>query len=178
MTDLAIPYRSWRTEGSYFNLMLHCGENYNRWVEIALQYLPEEIFNEYKEKLAIYSTAHLDACRVARRICEEREIILLSERILPKAGAVEDHSHVRYFIFSVLHEVAHAVQKHRSPLYDKLTREEKSAQEKEADDLALTWFNDHVKIRNNPNLKPLTPEETKEAQAKNLELMNKLYENV
>jgi len=173
-------YTSWRVEGSYLNKMLYCGNryNYNFWVAHALKYLPADIFFEFRDKLAFYSTAERDACRVARAIGEEREIILLSERILPKSRAEEDHSEVRYFIFVVLHEVAHAVKKHRSPLLDKLTHEEASAQEKEADDLALTWFNDHVKERNNPYLKPLIFEEVEEAKRKNRELMKKLYEGV
>ena len=77
-------------EGSYFNHMLDCGDRYNQWVKIALGYLPIEILDENSENLVFISTAQRDACRVARFYCENREVILLSERILPKQGAVED----------------------------------------------------------------------------------------
>lgn len=177
MTEYDSLYTSWRVRGSYFNRIIHCGSRYNRWVEIALGYLPREIFFEYREKLAFISTAESDACRLARTLCENREIILLSERILPKSGVSEDHSDVRYFIFTILHEVAHAVKKHRSPLFDNLTVEENQAQEKEADDIALSWFNYHVKRRNNPYLKPIKPSEIKIAKERNQNLMKKMHEN-
>jgi hypothetical protein len=169
-------YDSWRVKGSYFSQMLECGSNYNPWVQHALKYLPEEIFNEHKESLAFVSTANKDACRLARHLCENREIILLSERILPKQNAIENLSEVRYFIFVVLHEVAHAIKKHKSPIFDNLTDEEIKAQEDEADKIALDWFNQHIEERNNPNLKPLTREEIEAEQEKNQELMKKLYE--
>lgn len=178
MKDLNSLYTSWRIEGSYLNRMLQCGSRYNNWVAHALKYLPSEILLKLKEKLAFYSIAEKDACRIARAICENREIILLSERILPKRGAREDDSSVRYFIFVVLHEIAHAIMKHRSPLLDKLSQQEVSAQEKEADELAFSWFNGHVKERNNFYLKPLTNEEIKEAKRKNQDLMRKAYEGV
>lgn len=170
MTDINILYASWRIKGSYFNEMIHCGSEYNHWVEIALQYLPEEIFEEYKDKLAFISTIQVDACRVATYLCETKELILLSHRIFPKAGKGEGHSSGRYFIFAVLHEVAHAIQKHGSPLFDNLNQEKIKEQEKEANELALSWFNDHL-LSKNPELTPLTMEEVEKAQAKNQELM-------
>ncbi len=163
-------YASWRIKGSYFNEVIHCGPDYNDWVGNALRYLPEEIFDENKDKLAFISTVQVDACRVARYLCENKELILLSHRIFPKAGEGEGHSNGKYFIFTVLHEVAHAIQKHGSPLFDNLEQEEIKEQEKEADELALKWFNVHL-LSINPDLPPLTMEEIKTAQAKNQELM-------
>jgi hypothetical protein len=168
-------YESWRVKGSYFSQMLECGSNYNPWIQIALKYLPEEIFDEHKESLAFVSTANKDASRLARHLCENREIILLSERILPKMNAREYHPEVRYFIYVVLHEVVHAIKKHKSPIFDNLTAEEVQVQEEEADEIALDWFNQHVEELNNPKLKPLTEEEIKIEQKKNQELMRKLY---
>ena len=178
MREYSMPYGSWRTPGTPLNKMLHCGSRYNFWVAHAIKYLPEDVSVQVVHRLAIFSTAEHDACRVARAICEEREIILLSERILPKKGAREDQPQVRYFIFVVLHEIAHAYKKHRSPLYDGLSQEEVDAQEKEADDLAFAWFNMHVQARNNPHLHPLTYQEIKIAQGKNQQLMNRLYRGV
>ena len=175
MTDPNKLYESWHRDGSYFNLMLNCGDNYNQWVQNALYYLPQEVLDEHKENLVFLSTAHRDGCRVARHFCENREIIILSDRILPKQHANEGQPEVRYFIYSVLHEVAHAIKKHKSPKFDKLTKDEKQAQEDEADRMAFDWFNQHVEERDNPALKPLTKEEIELAQEKTQCLMEKQY---
>jgi hypothetical protein len=156
--------------------MIHCGSYYNNWIEHALKYLPKEVFAQVEKKLAIFATAQLDACRISRAVCEEREIILLSERVLPKRGAEEDYPDVRYFIFVVLHEIAHAFKNHRCTLYDNISEKECSAQEEEADNLAFLWFNEHVRGRNNPYLQPLTHKEIEESKEKNQKLMNDLYE--
>lgn len=169
-------YKSWRAEGSYFSQMLDCGDYYNPWVQIALHYLPEEILDEHKDSLVFVSTAQKDGSRLARKTCESREIILLSERILPKLNAKENQPEVRYFIYVVLHEVAHAIKKHKSPKFDNLTAEEVQIQEEEADEIALDWFNQYIEERSKPNLKPLTTEEIEAEQEKNRELMKKLYE--
>lgn len=152
--------------------MLHCGP-YDRWVEIALQYLPFDLFEEHKEKLAFISMAHRDGSRLARVTCETREVIVLSEHILPRGHTNEGQSDVRYFIYVVLHEVAHAIKKHRSPLYDSLTDDEFDAQEQEADDLAFHWFNAHIAACGNPHLPAITHEEIELAQAKSQETMKK-----
>ena len=84
MTDTDKLYETWMIEGSYFNQMLDCGDRYNQWVQYALEYLPVAVLDENKENLVFISTAQRDACRVARHHCENREVILLSDRILPK----------------------------------------------------------------------------------------------
>lgn len=178
MTDTEKLYESWMIPGSFLNEMLDCGDRYNHWVEIALEYLPQTVFEENKEKLVFVSTAQRDGCRIARHYCENREVILLSERILPKQGANEGQPKVRYFIYVVLHEVAHATRKHKSPKFDGLTPEENEAQEAEANALALEWFNEHIKMRNNEFLKPITREEVQQAEKKNQDLMEKLYAGV
>jgi len=168
MIDHDELYASWITKGSYFNLMIDCGDKYNQWVENALRYLPSEILDANKEKLVFISTVQTDACRVARNYCENREVILLSERILPKLGANEGQRKVRYFILTVLHEVAHAIKKHKSPKFDNLSEAEIQAQENEADKMALDWFNQHVEESNNKYLKPLTPQEIEIEQKQNM----------
>ena len=178
MTDTDKLYQSWIIDGSYFNQMLDCGDRYNQWVEIALKYLPQAVLDENKENLVFLSTAHRDACRVARPYCENREVILLSERILPKQGANEGHPEVRNFIYTVLHEVVHAIKNHKSPKFDNLTEQEDQSQEDEADAIALEWFNEHVRELNNPYLKPITSEEIKSIQEKNQILMENLYSGV
>jgi hypothetical protein len=89
--------------------MIECGR-YNQWIQNALKYLPPAVLDEIKENILFISTADLDVCRIARKYCKTREIVLLSERILPKEGADEGQAEVRYFIFAVLHEVGHAIK--------------------------------------------------------------------
>lgn len=113
----------------------------------------------------------MDACRLARELCENREVIILSERVLPRGHVSEISQEVRYFIFVVLHEVAHAVCKHRSPLFDSLTVKEVDAQEKEADDMAFAWFNDYVEERDNPNIQKISIEEIFDAKLRNQVIM-------
>ena len=50
MTDDRLLYQSSIIQGSYFNRMLDCGP-YDRWVEIALEYLPRAVLDEHKESL-------------------------------------------------------------------------------------------------------------------------------
>lgn len=172
-------YNSSLRDGSYFNAMLDCGDDHNWWIEVALRYLPVAVLDGNKERFLFTSTATRDACRVARHHCQSREIILLSERILPGAEVREEtHPKARYFIYVVLHEVAHAIRNHKSPKFDCLTREEYEAQEKEADDLAMSWFNKHVTERNNKYLLPITDTEIDAAQAKNQETMKSLNSGV
>jgi hypothetical protein len=175
MTEHPELYTSSIVKGSYFNQMINCGPNYNRWVEVALDYIPTDILWEYRDKLVFIGTGAMDACRVAPVLRKNREIIVLSERIFPKRGANEGHPKARYFIFVDLHEVAHAILNHRSPLLDNLTEEENEAQEKEADDLAIAWFNAHVQARNNQYLKAISLDEIATAKAENQTLREKTY---
>lgn len=138
-------------------------------------HLPPEILDEHKEGLVYISTADRDGCRLARKHCEEREVILLSERILPKQHASLGDPDVRYFVFVVLHETVHAIKRHKSPRFDGLTDAEDERQETEADQLALEWFNSYVEAQENPHMQPLTMEEVREAQARSRERMNRLY---
>lgn len=154
-------------------VFLDCGD-YNKWVELALEYLPHEVFDEHSEKLAFISMAHRDGVRLARILCETREIIILSEHVLPRGFTDEGQSDVRYFIYVVLHEIAHAVKKHRSPLYDALTKEEMRCQEQEADDLAFQWFNDHITTLDNPYLSAITRQEIESTQTKNKDTFHRL----
>ncbi len=152
--------------------MLDCSREHNWWLELALKYLPVDVFDNHKENLLFTSTATRDACRVARHYCQTREIILLSERIMPGRNVrTEDHHKARYFIYVVLHEMAHAVMNHKSPKFDQLINEEFEAQEAEADNLAMSWFNAHVKSRNNQYLLPITREEIEKAQTENRKIM-------
>jgi hypothetical protein len=173
MTEHPELYCSYITKGSYFYYMLNCGPDYNRWVEIALTYIPQKILWKYRCKLAFFGSGAMDACRISPQLRQKREIILLSERIFPKKGADEGVQKTRYFIFVVLHEVAHAIKNHRT---NNLTKDESFIQEKEADELAIAWFNGHVAERNNPYLKTLNFNEINRTKAYYQKLREKVYE--
>lgn len=159
--------RSWQNPSdANYKLLQGCGEPCGWWVYQALKFLPPSFVDDWKDKLAFYSTSGRDACRVSRTICQEREIILLSERIVPKTLAFTDPA-ARYFIFAVLHEVAHAVKMHNHPA-DAM---DKRMQEKEADEIAFAWFNEHVQLEGKRDLRNLTMEEIEQARAKNQKLM-------
>jgi hypothetical protein len=146
--------------------MLQCGGRANGWLEHALKdCLPTEIFDEWKDKLAFLSTANSDAFRIAKKIREERELIFISEHIIPPNGVAEDHPDVRYFVFAALHEVVHAIKQHRPP--NEISEEANKAQEAEADALAFEWFNAYIKRRKSAHLKEFTREELEAAKKKN-----------
>ncbi len=166
-------------ESAVFKALLDCGYCHNRWLNSALEYLPKDLPTTKIEELYFTSTATRDACRVARHYCQTRELILISERILPSMNiCCETDPKARYFIYVVLHEVAHAIKKHNSPLLDDITREEFEAQEKEADELAMKWFNEHVAALNREDVLPITKEEIRLAQEKNQVAMKALMAGI
>ena len=154
--------------------MIDCG--LGDWhVNLALSYLPTDVFAALDGKITIVSTTRSDGFRMAKKIRENCDIIVLSERLFPRGMVTEDHPDVRYLIFVVLHEIAHAFKNHRSPVLDGLSAEESAAQEAEADHLAYHWFNDHVRRRNNDHLRELAVDEVTQAQKKNQELMKAAF---
>lgn len=70
------------------------------------------------------------------------------------------------------------MRKHKSLIFDKLTEQEDRDQEEEADGIALVWFNEHVKARNNPYLKQITTEEIVKMRQKNRKQMEHLHAGV
>ena len=162
-------------QGGFFSHMIDCGDRGNFWVGLALEYLPEEVLNQNKDKIVFVDMANKDGCRLTRKFIEGKDIIILSEHILPKHGAHEGEASVRYYIYVVLHEIAHAINNHKSPKYDSLTKDEIDMQETEADEMALKWFNDHVSSQANPYMKLLSIEEIRTEMDKNKLLMEQLY---
>lgn len=162
-------------ESGDLNAVLDCRYWHNLWLKVALEYLPKNLFDQNAKGFLFTSTAYRDACRIARHYCQTREIILISERVLPGKKIVDETDpKARYFIYVVLHEVAHAVRKHKSPELDNLTKDEIEAQEREADVLAISWFNDHVRERKSEHLLPIKKQEIEAAQSKNKEMMKKI----
>lgn len=121
--------------------MLFCGLTNNHRMEMALKYLPDNIYENINGKVA-FIMLNCDACRLTSIILEYKEIILFSPWIFPYKPIPENDKKIRYFIFCVLHEVAHVILKHKSP--SNCSIQENERQENEADDLALTWFNGYV----------------------------------
>ena len=142
MTDHRCLYEPWHAEGSFLNRMLHVGGmagSWGTWFTHALRHLPLDVFDDIKEMIMVVSTGHVDGCRVPPDVQEGRELVLISDRVLPKSGSSGDQPEVRYFVVTVLHEIAHVVCRHRSPR--SISTESNSTQEDEARTIALEWFN-------------------------------------
>ena len=129
------------------DILIDCGGDYpNAAVRSVLeQYLPADVLSAFDGRLAFISTTCVDGIRLPKSFYRDRELIVLSERIIPaRSGDEEFHPDYRYFIFVVLNEVAHACRDHLSPILDGLSQEEANAQQREADELAFKWFNEHA----------------------------------
>lgn len=150
--------------------MLQAGTAANYWLEHALvNCVPTELFEEWKGKIVFLSASGSDAFRVAKVLRENGELIFLSERIIPKGALSEDDPRVRYFLFAALHEVVHVIKQHKPP--NEISKEENDAQEAEANDTALEWYNDYVRCLKNPHLGELTKQEIASIQEHNQQAM-------
>lgn len=153
--------------------MLYCGI-YNTKVQNALKYLPDDIYDKINGKIAI-TFLNGDACRLAQKICNHDEIIILSPWIFSyiPAGSCEIDNEYKYFIFCILHEIAHVVCKHSPP--DELSGKKIKDQEDEADEYAIKWFNSFVLERSKKGLIRITIKEIRETKEK---YQKKIEENL
>ena len=129
------------------DILIDCGGDYaNAAVRSVLEnYLPSDVLSAFDGRLAFVSTGDAGGVRLTTSFCRDRDVIVLSERILPvKSGDEEFHPGYRYFIFVVLREIARACKDHLSPLSDDLTAAQLETQTREADELAMNWFNEHA----------------------------------
>lgn len=129
------------------DILIDCGGDYaNAAVRSVLEnYLPSDVLSAFDGRLAFVSTAHVDGLRLPKSLCRDRDVIVLSERIIPVTSEDEEfHPNYRYFIFVVLREIAHACKDHVSPLSSDLTASQVESQTREAEELALKWFNEHA----------------------------------
>ena len=133
--------------------MLFGDSKHNKWVQTSLHYLPDEVFEEIRGKVAFTNLAS-DACRLASKVCKFEEIIIFSPWILPDAFFTETDKVAKYFIFCVLHEIAHVYLKHDPP--NELTLGDNQKQENEADNLAMEWFNKHATNNASKGLNTIT----------------------
>ncbi len=129
------------------DILIECGADYaNAAVRSVLEdYLPADVLSAFDGRLAFISTTGVDGVRLTKSFCRDRDVIVLSERIIPvRSDDEEFHPGYRYFIFVVLCQVAHACKDHLSPLSDDLTAAQVESQGREAEELALKWFNEHA----------------------------------
>jgi hypothetical protein len=103
------------------------------------------VLSAFDGRLAFVSTLGVDGVRLTKSFCRDRDVIVLSERIIPVTSEDEEfHPVYRYFIFVVLREIAHACKEHVSPYSNDLTAPQVQSQTREAEELALKWFNEHA----------------------------------
>jgi hypothetical protein len=148
-----------------------CSRDAELWIRHALKScVPINVWKSIGERLAFVCMDSSDGRRLTREFCENHEIILLSERIIPRGYRAEDDPKVRYFWFAVLHEVAHAYRDHVSPAA--ISAEENAAQEGDADELAYAWFNKYLKSKKQPEF---TSAELEKAKAASQEAWDKAF---
>jgi len=150
--------------------MLDCGRDGNFWVSYAIDCLPGDVREECVDCLAFVSTTESDGRRLTKQFCEGRDVIVLSERIVPNGCKPESDPQVRYFVFAVLHEIAHAFRNHLPP--NTISPEENEKQEAEADALAFEWFNEFIRAKQHPDLSEFSEGELERAQATSRAVMN------
>ncbi len=129
------------------DILIDCGGAYaNAAVRSVLEnYLPADVLNAFDGRLAFVSTTSVDGVRLTKSFCRDRDVIVLSERIIPVTSEDEEfHPDYRYFIFVVLREIAHACKGHISHFSNDLTAAQLESQTREAEELALKWFNEHA----------------------------------
>ena len=151
--------------------MFDCSYDAELWIRHALKCcVPVNVWKSIGERLAFVCMDSSDGRRLTREFCDNHEIILLSERIVPRGYRAEDDPKVRYFWFAVLHEVAHAYRDHISP--NAISAEENAAQEVDADELAFAWFNKYLKSKKQPEF---TTAEFTKAKAASDEAWDKAF---
>ena len=128
------------------DILIEGGGDYaNAVVRSVLEnYLPSDVLSAFDGRLAFVSTTAVDGVRLTKSFCRDRDVIVLSERIIPVTSDEEFHPAYRYFIFVILREVAHACKDHVSPFSNNLTAPQVESQTREAEELALKWFNEHA----------------------------------
>lgn len=87
-----------------------------------------------------------DARRLVMENYVDFEIIVISEFVVPRDWRTEDNWSKRYFNYLILHEIAHALLKHKSPR--SIDADDNEIQENDADDLAMKWLNNYLALKN------------------------------
>ena len=149
--------------------MFSCCPQVETLIRHALQCLPDDVVDAVGDRLAfVYMDS--DGRRLTREFCDNREIIILSERIFPWDWSIESEPRVRYFMFVVLHEVAHAYCDHQAP--NAISPEDGAKQEGQADELAFSWFNEYLKSKDE---KPFSIDELASTKKENQDTWERAF---
>lgn len=141
--------------------------------QIVEDVVPEDVLEEFGDRLFFMVSGSRDGVRLGTYVRTHYEVVILSEHILPgRTQLEEDNPVMRYFMYAILHEVAHAVRGHRSIAFDGISRQQNEAQEREADGLAMEWFNKRAVELNTP---PMTEAELAVHQERNQTAMQRLW---
>lgn len=116
-------------------------------IKAALEFLPDDILEKWKDQLAILTMDRRHGIRVSEDIRKNKELIFLSDKVWPPVTAKETDLPFRFFAFVVLHEIAHVELKH--------TTQNKDEEEPEADKKAMEWFNAHMEKLNISKTEPI-----------------------
>ena len=151
-------------------LMIYCNHQQGKWIECAIDYLPDEIFDQVENKIA-FTILESDGFRLGKKVKNHDEVIILSPWIFPSSHVTEIDPEIRYLIFCILHEIAHVICNHKPP--DEISKEENMYQEKEATSRAIQWFNNYVKDKSSEGFKELNESEIQKQQDINQERVSK-----
>jgi hypothetical protein len=100
-----------------------------------------------------------DAIVLSSEIHNYKKIVILFPWIFPNKPLVSDKEYrkYKYFIYCILHEIAHIYLKHKSP--STCSTQENVQQEDDANNLALKCFNSHVSESKNIGMLSISIEE-------------------
>lgn len=155
-------------------MISQAGSYHDPWVRFAFGYVPPEVRRSLANKVVIASTGDTDGKTLPASRTQGRAVILLSERMLPDKSASDGTPEGRYFVFIVLHELAHVHLKHPHPAES--TPGRVAADEQKADAKALEWFNRHVRKVGVPEEPEMTIEEVLKAKEVSASKIKAYYE--
>jgi len=151
---------------------LDCSLIAKDWIYHALDMIPDDIWGVYQDKIVIVCMDSSDGRRLTHSFCAGKEIIMLSERVVPRGPLCEDNPIVRYFWFVILHEIAHAICHHQSPA--EITDDANNEQEQEANGLAFGWLNAYLAESGSPEF---SEEEFAQSKARSQKIADSTFDN-
>lgn len=136
-----------------------CSREAETCIVHALQCLPSKVLDD--TKFLFVCVDNSDARRLVVENYQGYEIIVISEFVVPRNWKTEDEWSKRYFNFVLLHEVGHALYRHKSP--NSISSEANSSQETDANNFAYKWLNAYLASK---KMEPFTENELLESQGK------------
>lgn len=114
-------------------------------IESALTYLPRSRHKKLEE--LVFSIVSMYGNNGCCFDLSYKRIIYISEEIIPDEGIVQGTLYYRWFVYTVLHECAHAILKHTAVSEDD---PQYTLQERQARRLALLWLNYSERVKGLP----------------------------